>query len=190
MKIRSRAQRQHCQYCSGVPHTSLTIQQQQLIILHCSSCRHSQGASKGIDSTDIADEDDVLAEILGILAGRSSHWYTLNGDLFAKISLCKMLGFYNESDYHSFVVSKKLAAYWLDKWSRSMKIEILLNKWKTYFQNSRYSLSIPANCEIVCKNVDLRNLLHGKNYDNSKRYDYCAIRLGRGCRRCTHKKCT
>ena len=58
-----------------------------------SSHRHSEGASKRLDSTVAAEQEDVLAELLGLLAGGSSHWYTLNGDPFAKTSLCKMLGF-------------------------------------------------------------------------------------------------
>ena len=73
--------------------------------------RHSEGVSKGKNSTVAAEQEDVLAELLDILAGGSSHWYTLNGEPFAKTSLCKMLGFYNESDYHALLISKKLAAY-------------------------------------------------------------------------------
>ena len=76
-----------------------------------SSGMHSEGGSKEKNNTVAAEQDDVLAELLGLLAGGSSHWYTLNGDPFAKTSLCKMLGFYNECDYHAFLVSKKLAAY-------------------------------------------------------------------------------
>ena len=40
---------------------------------HRSSHMHSEGASKGRDNIVAAEEEDVLAELLGILAGGSSH---------------------------------------------------------------------------------------------------------------------
>ena len=146
-----------------------------------SSHRHSEGASKRLDSTVAAEQEDVLAELLGLLTGGSSHWYTLNGDPFAKTSLCKMLGFYNESDYHAFLVSKKLAAYRLDKKSRKMIVEILIDNWTTYLPNSRYHLFIPTNCEIECKIFDLASVLLCKKQEPASRTRHYVIRLGRRC---------
>ena len=56
------------------------------------------------------EEEDALADLLGVLAQGPSQWYTLNGDTSTKVSLCRVLGFFSEADYHALLVSKNLAS--------------------------------------------------------------------------------
>ena len=59
----------------------------------------------------VEEEDDALADLLGVLAQGQSQRYTLNGNTSTKVSLCRVLGFFSEADYHALLVSKQLASY-------------------------------------------------------------------------------
>ena len=46
----------------------------------------------------VEEEEDALADLLGVLAQGPSQWYTLNGDTSTKASLCRVLVFFSEAD--------------------------------------------------------------------------------------------
>ena len=51
------------------------------------------------------EEEDALVDLLGVLAQGQSQRYTLNGNTSTKVSLCRVLGFFSETDYHAFLVT-------------------------------------------------------------------------------------
>ena len=54
---------------------------------------------------------ELLAVLIAFTASSSSHWYTVNGGTFSKLSLCCLLGFCSEVDYYACLVSAGLAGY-------------------------------------------------------------------------------
>ena len=74
------------------------------------------------------EEEDALADLLGVLAQGPSQWYTLNGDTSTRVSLCRVLGFFSEADYHAFLVSKNLASFRPNKSSRKLEVIMLPDK--------------------------------------------------------------
>ena len=105
----------------------------------CRCSRHSH--PRASPYLEVGEEEDGLTELLGILThGPSQWWYTLNGDMPTKVSLCQILGFFLETDHYTFLVHKNLAAYWLNKTSRKMELTILHREWGTYLSNKRYKL--------------------------------------------------
>ena len=69
----------------------------------------------GMRSLPTEKEENVLAELLLILAKGSSHCFIINGDPSIHISLCKMLGFFLVMDYCAYLVSRNLSVYKLNK---------------------------------------------------------------------------
>ena len=86
--------------------------------------------------------------------------------------------FFPERDYYSLLVSKNLAAYCLNKKTRQIQVEILIDKWKQYLSNDRYCLNMPFNAEVVRNCIDLDNVLLGKVQQESNRLMYNTLRLG------------
>ena len=126
----------------------------------------------------VEGEEDALADLLGVLAQGPSQWYTLNGDTSTKVSLCRVLGFFSEADYHALLVSKNLASYRSNKSSGKLEVVMLVDKWREYINNERYKIVSPVNAEIETKRVDIASLLSGRKQDNKQRQDYYVLRLG------------
>ena len=126
----------------------------------------------------VEGEEDALVDLLGILAQGSSQWYTLNGDTSTKVSLCRVLGFFSEADYHALLVSKNLASYRSNKSSGKLEVVMLVDKWREYINNERYKIVSPVNAGIETKRVDIASLLSGRKQDNKQRQDYYVLRLG------------
>ena len=96
----------------------------------------------------VEEEEDALANLLGVLAQGPSQWYTLNGDTSTKAFLCRVPGFFSEADYHALLVSKKLASYRTNKSTGKLEVEMLPDKWHEDINNARYKLMSPANAEV------------------------------------------
>ena len=139
----------------------------------CSKRIHS-GAAPHLE---VEEEEDVLAELLGILAQGPLQWYTLNGDTSTQVSLSRVLGFFSETDYYAFLVHKNLAAYRLNRASRKMEPTIVHSKWRTYLDNKRYKLTLSINAEIEKKKIDISSLLSGKKQSDKQRRQYHVLRL-------------
>ena len=109
----------HCTPSSSLerPSTSSVVPKGQRIIMERRSTRRSNSRIPGSSRASQKSEEgeDVLAELLGILARGKSQWYTLNGNTNTTVSLCKVLGFYSEMDYYGLLVSKNLAAYRMNR---------------------------------------------------------------------------
>ena len=75
-----------------------------------------------------AEEDDVLAELLGHLAEGTSYYYCINADIPVEICLSEMLGFRPKADFLALLVSRKLATYEFNKNKGEMHVEIQKDK--------------------------------------------------------------
>ena len=63
--------------------------------------RGSSGRLPGASARLMVEEEDDDT----VLAQGRSQWYTLNSDTLTKVSLCRVLGFFSETDYHAFLVT-------------------------------------------------------------------------------------
>ena len=62
-------------------------------------------------STSKSCAQEHLLILLVFLAQYGASWFTINGDTSNECSLCRRLGFCNETDYYAFLVHGGLAGY-------------------------------------------------------------------------------
>ena len=53
----------------------------------------------------------LLLALLSHVSDGASFWYIINGDTKVEYSLCCLLGFFAEQQYHAFLVAAGLAGY-------------------------------------------------------------------------------
>ena len=93
-----------------------------------SSRRNKCEASSLLANKNGPEEDDVLAELLSVLAEGTSHYYCINVNIPVKICLSEMLGFRSKADFLALLVSRKLATYEFNKNKGEMHVEIQKDK--------------------------------------------------------------
>ena len=140
----------------------------------CSRNSHPRAAPH----QEVEEGEDVLVELLGILVQGPSQWYTLNGDTSTQVSLCRVLGFFSETDYYAFLVHKNLAEYRFNKAFVKMELRLPPNEWRSYLDNKRYTVKLSFNAEIEKKKIDINSMLSGKKQSDSQGYNYHVLRLG------------
>jgi len=128
-----------------------------------------------LPSTSRTQEHLLL--LLVYLAHYGAHWFTINGDTSNKLSLCRRLGFCNETDYYAFLVYGGLVGYETNKKTGNSDLEIYRNAW------SNMLTSHPDNEELFelnQKEVDMENAMRSIPQQRTRphRYDYHVLSIG------------
>ena len=131
-------------------------------------------------STSKSCVQEHLLVLLVFLAQCGASWFTINGDTSNEFSLCRRLGFCNETDYYAFLVHGGLAGYENNKkiGKNDLKIKIYKDAWHKMLS------SHPDNEELFelnRKEMDMENAMKGIPQRRSRphRFDYHVISIGK-----------
>ena len=119
----------------------------------------------------------LILPLLSHVSDGASFWYIINGDTKVEYSLCRLLGFFAEQQYHAFLVAAGLAGYQTNR-TGVKELLIDMRAWKDLIVNIDHGLCA-SNAEYEMKRVDIDALVHGTKQDDRNRIRVHAIRLGR-----------
>ena len=120
----------------------------------------------------------LLLVLLRFTAQSDAHWFTINGETSRENSLCRRLGFYDQTDYYAFLVTGGLAEYEINKKGGHKELKIYKDAWDQMLN------SLPDKAELFelnQKQFDIDNAIKGVKARKDHLFDFQVIRIGQRC---------